>query len=190
MNRRLRGPALPAVAAMLGIVAVLALVGGGVLGRGGANPSVTPSPTPAPTQTPLPSVSPSPPPAAGPLVVDLDTPSGHDVDVTFDDETGAIIRARSGVPGDGMSVRWSVVKVDQIDSRTLRLTWVGFPRDEHVGVSVELTDSGYRLVISQGQPYPNTDGLGEDRVLIVEFDGATSADAVEVAVRDPSFTDD
>jgi hypothetical protein len=195
MNRStsFRGAALPAAAVLLGIVAAFAVLGGGVLG-GEAGPSATPSVTPtvSPTKGPIasPSVTPSDPPSEGELEIDLDNAGGHDVSVTIDDETGTITGAASGQPGDGMSVRWGEVKVEQVDANSIRLTWDAFARDEKVQLSVTKAGESYRLSLVQGLPYPNTDAMGQDLILVLDFDAPVSAADVEATLTtntpDPS----
>ena len=134
--------ALP-VAALFAVLAVLVVVAGGALGRS-ADPSPTPSDRPStppsaapsapssPQPTVEPTAQPTDDPADGPITVDLDNLTDHDVSVVIDDETGILDGAVSGKPGDGMSVRWFDVKVENLDSTTLRVVWVGLPRDEQV----------------------------------------------------------
>ena len=79
-----------------------------------------------------------------------------------------------------MSTRWNTAIVDQVDPKTIRVTWVGFPGEEHVVLTI--TDDGAPvLVFDQMAPYANTDALGADRVLVLTFDNAVNADDVEVA---------
>ena len=42
------------------------------------------------------------------------------------------ISASSGHAGDGMSVRWHDVQVENVDDSTLRITWVCLPVDDVV----------------------------------------------------------
>ena len=112
--------ALP-VAVLLAAVAILVLVAGGAFGRG-ADPSPAPSSSPssgpsAPSapSTPQPTVEPTDEPSGGPVDVDLENLTDHDVSVVVDDETGTLAGATSGKPGDGMSVRWFDSKVENLD---------------------------------------------------------------------------
>ena len=88
---------------------------------------VPPSAPSSPQPTIEPTVQPTAAPADGPITVDLDNLTDHDVSVVIDDETGILDEAVSGRPGDGMSVRWLDVKVENLDSTTLRVVWVGCP---------------------------------------------------------------
>jgi hypothetical protein len=210
-SRKLRGAALP-TAAVLAVAALFAALGGGVLGRD-ADPDPSPSPSPTPTapaapsmpvpfeppapsmpvpSAPAPTVPPSADPTApgGPLVIDLDDATGHDVSVVVDDGTGTVVDGASDRPGDGMSVRWGEVLVENLDPRVIRLTWAGYPRDETVRLAISRDADGYHLRIAQGMPYPNTDAMGQDRVLVLAFDEAISAGDIEAFVHDPSFLDD
>jgi hypothetical protein len=187
-SRSLTGVAVPASAVLLGVVAAFAVLGGGVLGSGQASPSPVPSaspgnsPTAIPTVTP-PAVTPSPTPPVGVFDVDLENASGHDVSVSIDDETGTVVAARSGQPGDGMSVRWNEVKVEQVDANTIRLTWEAFTRDEDIQLSVTKDGNDYRISLIQALPYPNTDAMGQDLILVLEFDGLVSAADVEATIE-------
>lgn len=185
-SRAARGAALPIglAAAALAILAI-----GGMSRASTPDPSpsapapvVTPSPIatpiPSPVVTPRPSPVPSQPaPQAG--VIDLEDPLGHDVTVVLDDESGRIVRARSGHPGDGMSVRWYGVDVSLVDDDTVRLTWVGLPGDVEIGVAVAEDAAGrLRILITQPIPPRDSDALGVDRVLELDLAAPVSADDV------------
>ncbi|MBE3074746.1 MAG: SIS domain-containing protein [Actinobacteria bacterium] len=98
--------ALPAISLAVALLAGAAILTSGVLGRG-TDPNPSGSPTPAPTATPdaTPKPTPSQPPDGGLIKVDLDVRSGHAVSVLIDDRTGGLADARTGTPGDGMTVR-------------------------------------------------------------------------------------
>ncbi len=191
-SRNLSRVALP-VAALFAVLAVLVVVAGGALGRA-ADPSPTPSdrpstpPSVAPSapSSPQPTVEPTDDPADGPITVDLDNLTDHDVSVVIDDETGILDGAVSGKPGDGMSVRWFDVKVENLDSTTLRVVWVGLPRDEQVQLSISEDDGTYRLGLVQAAPPANSDALGYDRILVLRFDTDVNADDVEVTFEEAS----
>jgi hypothetical protein len=183
MNRSssIRGIALPTAAFGLALVAILAIVASGALGRaagpGGPSPSNPPA-TPPPTSHPSPVPSPesSDPPAEGPLTVDLDIVDRSDVSVVIDDKTGRLVGARTGSAGDGMSVRWYTLKVETIDEQTLRLSWVGFAVDDELELGISSNDGKLRVRMVQAVPPPNTDSMGHDRVLVLEFDGPVRAE--------------
>ena len=88
-----------------------------------------------------------------------------------------------------MSVRWNEAIVDQINPRTIRVTWVGFPGEEQVVLTITADGGAPVLVFDQKAPYANTDALGADRVLVLTFDSAVDAADVEVAFPsvEPSY---
>jgi hypothetical protein len=116
-----------------------------------------------------------------PPVVVLDTIDDHDPRVAIDDQTGKLVAIRSGHAGDGMSVRWNTSKVDQVDPTTIQVTWVGFPGEDLVVLTIDANGGAPVLIFDQKAPYANTDALGSDRVLVLTFDGPVDASKVEVA---------
>ncbi len=181
--------ALPA-AALLAVTAALVIVVGGVFGRGAvASPMPSDRPSAAPTvapasATPLPSSQPSDDPSAGPLTVDLKNLTGHDVSVVIDDQTGALAGATSGQPGDGMSVRWHDMKVENVDVDTIRIVWVGLPRDEELTLSITGKAGAYALRFVQAAPPAASDAIGFDRILNLDFAAPVSASDVHVTIED------
>jgi len=183
-------------------VAVSLLLGGLVLGgtvatvaalngRGAGEPVATPVVTPAPVVTPVPVVSPAPvaTPApndgggdAMPITVDLENATGADVYVDIVDLSGTLTGAVSGTPGDGMSVEPYTLRVENLDARTLRLTWVDFPIDNALALHID--ESGLRFVLVQPEPAGSTDAIGFDRELILTFAEAVSADQIEAFLQD------
>ena len=196
MNRSpsLRGLALPGAAIILALAAVLALVAGGALGRGlgQGGPAVTarPSIAPSTTPTPSPTAKPTAEPVDGVVKVDLDIATRHHVSVAIDDETGSLVKARSGRAAEGMSVRWYVLKVENLDAETLRLSWVGFSVDDEIELSVWRNDGKLRLRMVQAGPLPNTDSMGGDRILYLTFDEPVSADDVQATIQESLDTQD
>jgi hypothetical protein len=188
-----RSLALPVSAIVLGLL-VVAGVAGGALGRGAdmgsPSPSVEPSTPPSTPPSAEPSVAPSDDPADGSVVVKLDIATAHDVSVVIDDETGDLVKASSGRAGDGMSVRWYTMQVENVDAETLRVTWSGYSVDDELELRVHEVDGKVALSLVQAGPLPNTDALGADRVLILEFDGPVSADDVVTSVQGPSANGD
>lgn len=176
------------VAAILGVAVLfsaIALGATGVFGR-----TVSPAPDPSTPPTVEPSTPPTIPPTAAPsddpssppadvFVVDLDTTDQNDVTVVIDDETGSVVGAASGQAGDGMSVRWNTIRIDAIDADTLKLTWAGWPQDEVIDVVVAKGGVGYFVTFTQKMPYPNTDAMGADRVLIIDFASAVDPSDIE-----------
>jgi hypothetical protein len=127
-------------------------------------PSPVKAPTPAPTEV-----------ADGPIVVDLDTADANDVSVEIDDATGKVVGASSGSARDGMSVRWGEIVAENVDSDTVRISWSGWPIDEVIDLGISADGDGYDFAFSQKLPYPNTDAMGADRVLVIDFDHPVDA---------------
>jgi len=184
----------PVVAAGIAAVILVGVVGAAALGAG--QPSSAPTPTPVATPFPTPVATPSPTPtpatpapSGGPIVVVLDTTDENDPRVVVDDQTGSLVDIVAGHAGDGMSVRWNTAIVDQIDSRTIRVTWVGFPGPEDIVLAITVDGGVPVLVFDQKAPYANTDALGADRVLVLTFENDVDADKVEVAFPslEPSY---
>jgi hypothetical protein len=68
--------------------------------------------------------------------------------------------------------------VHNLDANTIEVTWAGYPQDENVGLLVAASGDGVLLGFGQNAPYPNTDAMGADRVLVLTFAEAVSADQV------------
>ena len=197
-SNRLSIPAVITVAA----VAVIALIASGVLRPTPVSgvpptdapwvPSVPPTmPAPAHPQQPAPSVPANPAPSVdhdgepdNVTTVDLDVATDHDVRVTVIDDGGSLVGIRSGHAGDGMSVRWFDLKVENVDSSTLRLTWIGFAADDESVLNVGENDGHVQLALSVAGPPPNSDATGYDRVLVLEFDHDVNADDVTSTVQE------
>ena len=187
MDRSTTRRTVPALILAVGLIAVVAVMATGVFGR---TPSPVPSDppaseapaTPAPTQVPPPSLVPTEPPANGDFEVDLEVPTPHDVDAVVDDQTGRIVHVVSGTPGDGMSVRWFDAIVENTSDDTIEVTFVGLPQDDVVQVVVSEADGEITIAIDQAAPPLNSDALGNDRVLVIEFDTPVSAKYVTVTV--------
>jgi hypothetical protein len=177
------------VAAGILAIALAIVVGAAALGAArqvapspSPSPAATPSPLPTAPATPVPATpAPTADPTDGPIAVVLDTVDENDPRVVVDDQTGTLVDVLTGHGGDGMSVRWNEAIVDQIDARTIRVTWVGFPGDEQVVLTIDTNDGAPVLVFDQRAPYANTDALGADRVLVLTFDNDVDAGEVEVA---------
>ena len=179
-------------------VAVIALIASGVL-RPSPVTGVTPSPSapasPAPA-TPKPA-NPDPTPVPTPAddlsdgvkSVKLDIATPHNVVAEIKDFTGRVKDAKSGRAGDGMSVRWYDLKVENLDDDTLRLTWVGLPNDDPVKVVVydnvaSATDVQPTIVVMQLMPPDNSDAIGFDRVLDLDFDDPVLAGDYDTLLQD------
>jgi hypothetical protein len=205
MSRSTTSRTVPAILAAIVLLSAVAIGATGVFGR-----TVTPAPEPttpptvepsvAPTSLPTtppsapptaaPSDDPSGPPADGDFEVDLDNLTGHDVSVVVHDDTGSVVAVTSGRPGDGMSVRWFDLEVENIDAETLRIVWVGLPRDEVVRLGISRVDGKVRLRFVQDGPPANSDAVGFDRVLEITFVEPVRAEDVLASIQESLDTQD
>ena len=188
------------------IVAGVALGGGDGNGNGGAlppapsappaSPIVTPVPSDQPAPTPVPTGQPSEVPGEEPseeptdgsdgmpIRVDLDNAAGRDVYVDVVDRSDLLVDAESGKPGDGVSVGYDTVEVENLDARTLKLTWADYPIDNALALFIDEIDGGLRFVLVQPEPTGDTDAMVSDRELILSFADPISADRVEASLQD------
>lgn len=190
-----RGQAIAAVAIAVAAIALVAVVSIGagtpapVPGDPSPTPSSAPSTPPSVPPTAEPSVAPSVAPSAPvdrPVTVDLDIATDHDVTVTVTDETGDVSGVGSGRAGDGMSVRWFDVTVENVDADSVKVTWVGLPIDESVDLTITATDGGYVFDFFQDAPPANSDAIGFDRVLVIDFASPVDAGDIEVSFPKPT----
>jgi hypothetical protein len=187
------------VVATVGAVAIAAVLAACSASPGAApsQPPAMPAPdspapaTPAPA-TPAPA-TPAPTPSQGaedpgsdamPIHVELDSTSGQDVYVDIVDRTGTIERAVTGRPGEGVSVGSDTINVENLDARTLRLTWSDFPIDNGLSLFVDPVGTGYRFLMIQPAPTGPADAMGEDRILELAFDHEVSAAEVEAFIQE------
>ena len=189
------------VAALVALVLLVTVVAGAVLGGSVTpNPGPSASPTPPPSAEPSdePSDEPSPQPSTGPSTppagrfdVDLRNSSGNDLSILIEDETGLVVEAISGFPGDGMSVRWFDVATENVDDRTVQITWAGLPGDGQAQLNVSrLEDGAFRLRFVQPVPPPYSDAMGEDRVLVLTFAEPVEAHQLLATIQGGLDTDD
>jgi hypothetical protein len=140
-------------------------------------PTDAPEPiqTPEPTDAPEPIETPEPTDDGGdvPTVIDLETADGHDVTVDLDEIAHLLDGAESGHPAEGMSVEPNTLKIENLDERTLKLTWVDFGIDNEL--ALYLFQEGKVLVMVQPEPTTEVDAIGFDRELILTFKGPISA---------------
>jgi hypothetical protein len=122
--------------------------------------------------------------------VELDIATDDDVVVTVEDEQAQVVDARTGHAGDGMSVRWFNMKIENVDELMLRVTWVGFAADEQPVLKIGERDGHPELTLIQAGPPPNSDALGFDRVLILEFNSPVNAADVLYSIQGGLDTDD
>ena len=168
------------------VIAFTAFGGGGSTDDPVLPPVVSPSPSAPSTPVPAPDETPGPTPVpdggsdAMPIKVDLRNATGADVYVDIVDSTGLLVAARSGTPGDGMSVEGLVA--ENIDAATLKLTWTDFPIDNELALYVDEHEGGIRFLLVQPGPTGTTDAMGFDRELILSFSEPISADQVETII--------
>jgi hypothetical protein len=192
-----RGQVVPGVAVALGAIAVVAIAFVALVSRpaapagSGSSPSAppvvaTPKPSaPGAPATPAPTSPAKPSPSAAPAVpsaIDLESASGHKVRLSIEDPFDRLVAVASGHPGDGMSVRWYDSIVKQVGANAVEITWVAFPDDLAPGLGVLDLDGELSVAIVQRAPYPNTDALGEDRVVVVTFDRPVDAKTLDVKI--------
>ena len=135
---------------------------------------------PDPVVQPEPDVKPEPTDGgddAMPITVELETADGHDVYVDIIDRYGLLESAESGHPGEGMSVEPYTLEIENVDERTLKLTWVDFGIDN--ALELHFFQDGNVLVMVQAEPTYDPDAIGFDRELILTFEEPTSADDIE-----------
>jgi hypothetical protein len=197
-NKHLSVPAAITVVA----VGVIALIASGALRPSPVSgtpprdvswvPSVPPAPA-APVE-PVPTSEPVDDLGDGGKTVKLDIATPHVVFAHVKDFTGGVVDAKTGRAGDGMSVRWFELKVENRDDDTLRLTWVGSPTDDPVKVIVANIDGDASdrptIAVMQLMPPPNSDAIGFDRVLDLDFGSPVSADDFETLIQEGYDTDD
>ena len=170
------------------VIAFTAFGGGGtgdrpsVPGSPAPAPVATPEPTPEPTAVPAPDETPDPDDGsdAMPIKVDLRNATDADVYVDIVDTTGLLVDARSGTPGEGVSV--DTLVAENIDATTLKLTWSDFPIDNALALYVDEHEGGIRLLLVQPAPTGTTDAMGFDRELILSFSEPVSAEGVETII--------
>jgi len=154
-------------------------------------PAATPKPTGQATQAPAPTPKPVPTPEAidagsdaMPIRVVLANATGADIYVDIVDHTGLLTGARSGTPGDGVSVADHTIDVENLDPQTLKLTWMDFPIDNALALYVDRFDGKVRLVLVQPAPTGDTDAIAFDRELVLTFSEPISASQVETFLQD------
>jgi class 3 adenylate cyclase len=78
-----------------------------------------------------------------------------------------------------MSVRWGDVQVENVDADTLRVTWVGLPVDAEIRLQVKAKGDGFVLAFTQPAPPKDSDAVGFDRVLVLDFASAVRSQDVQ-----------
>lgn len=188
LSPRPRRSGRPSAALGLGL-AITALVLVACSSAAAADPTPNDPTAPAPVTTPTPVVTPVPAPSDGgfdamPMTVDLENATGADIEIDIVDRTGTVIDAVSGTPGDGASVEPYTLVVENLDDRTLRLTWVDLPIDNDLALFVDETSHGLRFVLVQPEPTEPADAMAFDRILDLTFEAPVSADEVEAILQD------
>jgi hypothetical protein len=141
-----------------------------------ASPSL--SPTSPPSPSPLLTASP-PPSGAGRFHVELANEIGKLVTLAVNDESGRLIGATSGTPGNGSSVPMNSIHVENDDPSTLRLTWAGPPCADADLLVIDGTGRSMIMV----QPECAGDAIAFDRVVILEFASPVRATDVSASVQ-------
>ena len=156
-----------------------------------APPSERPTVTPAPIVTPGPVVTPAPTPDpsddgedAMPITVHLETRTAADVYVDIVDRIGILGEAVTGHPAEGASVEPGVLKVENVDERTLRLSWSTWILDDGLALYLDEGESGHRFTLVLPAPDDSTDTMAVDHILLLTFDEPVSADDVEAIIQD------
>lgn len=168
-------PALGAGLLAFSLVACSSAIGG----EPTASPSSPAPATPAPA-TPEPS---DPGEDAMPINVVLDTTDGRIVDVDIVDYPSVIAGGASGQPAEGMSVEPGTIKVERVNAKTLRLTWVDYAIDNDLTLYVYREDDGFRLVLIQPEPTGPVDAMGSDRELLLTFDDEIALEDIEATLQ-------
>jgi hypothetical protein len=187
MARPFRGLGMGLRPAM--ILATLALLLAAVvaIGVGGPKQSVvvpnpTPSASPGPSANPSSSPNPSPTgPASVGIVVDLTVAAGEPQTVEVIDDSGTLLEASSGSPGEGQGFPSDSVEVTNIDANTLQLGWAGFPcRTDHelrIGIDPRV------MALVRPPCEGVTDAIGVDRILILRFSDPIVATDVAITIQ-------
>lgn len=177
-STRTGGPLIAATGLAVALVAIVAVVALGAGRPGTPDPSASPSTPPSAAPSTPPSVPPTTPPADGHFQVDVDVAAGGPVTLVVEDTTGAVVDVTSGPASDGMSVRWGDVIVANIDATTVRVTWAGLPGAEELSLTVRSRQDQAVLDFVQKLPPANSDAMGVDRVIVIEFDRPVRAEDV------------
>ena len=146
-----------------------------------ATPVATPAPVATPTPVPAPSDDPADSPSDGPIKVDLETATGHDVSIEILDDGDHVVAARSGHPGDGASVAFGTVAAKNLDARTVQFTWSDTPGDAELGLFVS---ESMKVVLVIRPERDGGDAIAFDRVLVVEFDGPVDASKLQLGIQE------
>jgi hypothetical protein len=152
-------------------------------------PPATAAPSPAPSSS-SPTLSPtlaptdSPQPTAGGSIgarfnVDLTLSTGRTASIEIKDDSGMLIEASSGTPGDGASVAEGTIELKNGGPNELTLTWSGPPCATDNFMLIE--GGAARMTIVQ--PMCSGDAIALDRVLLLTFSSPVSDTSVEAILQ-------
>jgi hypothetical protein len=111
--------------------------------------------------------------------VQLTNATNDNVYVAVVDKSGKLVSGRSGTPGDGATVANGVVKVENVDAKTLRFTWIDIPGDNALTLYIDKSATNFVLL----QPEHPGDAIGYDRILILKFSRNISARTVQAVLQ-------
>jgi hypothetical protein len=173
MQRLVRSP-IPAIAILLGAMAVF-----GVLAR---EQPVTPGAAATPVTSPAAVATSSPVPVDrdAPGTEPVEGPTADSTAQAIEDRTGSLVRAQAGAPTADMTVRWGEARIEHLSPTTVRVTWLSYPEDPSIRATLTRSGDDYRLTIAQRMPAPGTDAVGRDRVLVLEIDRPISTLVVDI----------
>ena len=97
------------------------------------------------------------------------------------DESGHVVAARAGQPGDGASVAFGTVVATNVDAKTIKLTWSDTPGDAQLGLYVS---ESANVVLVLRPEREEGDAMAFDRVLIVEFDSPVDAATLTLGMQE------
>jgi hypothetical protein len=101
------------------------------------------------------------------------------------DETDSLVGVDSGSPGDGSSVHYDDVRVEDVRENAIQLTWSEMPRDGQTRLSIRRAEDGtYRIRVLRTVSAEGDVSLATDRVLELRFLVAVPASDVEVTLVD------
>jgi hypothetical protein len=187
-----------ALVGLLALVATASVAAGAFAAKGldGGNGTAPAAVAPVPSSNPAASAASANPTAAPtatatadepvgrdaiPLTVNLLNETGADVHVDIADNSGLLVDAVSGTPRDGASVEPYALQVENVDPRTLRLTWSDYAIPNALALYID--ESARRFMLVQPEPTTNVDLMVHDRVLILMFSEPISANDVEAILQ-------
>jgi hypothetical protein len=133
-------------------------------------------PTPAPTDAPQPTAGGS---VGARFNVDLSLSTGRTVRIEVKDDSGMLIEATSGIPGDGASVAEGTIDLKNGGANVLTLTWSGPPCATDNFLLIEAGAARMTVV----QPMCSGDAIALDRVLVLTLSTPVSSTSVEAILQ-------